>query len=119
MDRFAPLHSRSPPGSRAPSMQETSLQTPPMWTRGFSPSWSENFPSVNLGRPLQRVLQFLQRKVLAARNLEDWRLAAGAEFTGVGNLCRDIVRDHDRAVAVGMDQIVRFHGHAGHAHLAA
>src|SRR6185369_779620 len=55
---------------------------------------------VYFGRALQRVFQFLQRKVLGPRDIQDRRLAAGAEFAGVGNLSRDIVGDDDRAVRV-------------------
>src|SRR5689334_4426360 len=68
---------------------------------------------------LQRFLQFLERKILGPRDLENRRLPAGAEFAGIGNLRRDIVRDDDRAVRVGMDQVVGFHGHAGDTNLAA
>src|SRR5438445_12009980 len=39
---------------------------------------------------LQRLFQLLQRKVLGSRDLQDRRLAAAAEFAGVGNFCRDI-----------------------------
>src|SRR5215470_10217459 len=74
---------------------------------------------VNLRRALQRLLQFFQREILAARDLEDRRLAAAAELAGLGQFWGELIGDHDRAVAVGMDQIVGFHGHAGDADLAA
>ena len=38
---------------------------------------------------------------------------------GFRNLRRDIVRDHDGAVLVGMDEVVGVHRHAGDAHFAA
>src|SRR5215470_15762311 len=75
--------------------------------------------SVNLRRALQRLFQLLEREVLAARDLQDWGLAAAAEFGGVGQLGSEIMRDHDRAVTVGVDQIVGAYGHAGDTHLAA
>src|SRR5437764_191948 len=47
---------------------------------------------------LQRLFQLLKRKVLGSRDFQNRRLAARAEFAGVGNFCRDIGRDHDRAM---------------------
>src|SRR5215471_15439661 len=70
-------------------------------------------------RTLQRVFQLLQRKVLAARDLQDRRFAAAAEFAGVGNFRRNIGRDHDGAMLIGVDQVVGLHRHAGNPHLAA
>src|SRR4051812_16045953 len=113
MDRFAPARHLSPPELPAPIMRKLSSRAP-LWTRGFSPSWSVNF-----SRTLQRLFQFLERKILGSRDLQDRRLATGAELAGFGNLCCDLNGNHDRAVAVGVNEIVGAHGHAGNANLAA
>src|SRR3954452_4750557 len=74
---------------------------------------------VDLGRTLQRLFELLEREVRAARDLQDRRFAPAAEFGGFRNLRRDIGRDHDGAVLVGMDEIIGMHRHAGNAHFAA
>src|SRR5215475_1692816 len=85
-----------------------------------SPDVGAIFPRlVYFSGALQRLFQLLQRKVLASRDLQDRRLATAAKLAGIGQLCRDVIGNDDRAVLVGMDEIVGFHGHAGDAHLAA
>src|SRR6185369_1398909 len=74
---------------------------------------------VDLGRTLQRLFEFLEREVRAARDLQDRRFAPAAEFGGFRNLRRDVCRDHDGAVLVGVDEVVGMHRHAGDAHFAA
>src|SRR4051812_11995195 len=69
------------------------------------------YSSVNLRRLLQRGLQLFEREFLAAGDLQDRGLAAGAEFASVRNFRCNIVRDHDRTVAVGVNQIVGANGH--------
>ena len=64
------------------------------------------FLSVDLRRALQRRFQFFERKIRAARDLEDRCLTAAAELCGVRNLCRDFDRNHDRAMLVGMDRAI-------------
>src|ERR1700722_15494154 len=86
------------------------FMTEPVPTTGSAPT------SVNLRRLLQRVLQLLQREVLGARDLQDRRLAATAQIASVGQLGGELIGDHDGAVAVGMDEIVRLHRHAGDPH---
>src|ERR1700716_3735910 len=75
--------------------------------------------SMNFGGALQRLFQLLQRKILAAGDVENRRLAAGAEFAGIRHLGSDIVRNHDRAVAVGVNEIIGSYRHAGDANFAA
>src|SRR5882672_7809155 len=75
--------------------------------------------SMNFGRAPQCLFQLLQRKILAAGDLENRRLAAGAEFAGIRHLRGDIVRDHDRAMAVGVNEIIGAYRHAGDANFAA
>src|SRR6266404_6810815 len=76
-------------------------------------------PSVNFGRPLQRVLQLLKAEILAARDVEDRRLAATAEFGSIRNFRGKVVWNNDRPMLIGMNEIVRAHRHPGDAHLAA
>src|SRR5258708_325203 len=75
--------------------------------------------SVNLGRTLQCLFQLFEREVLAASDLEDGGLAAAAEFGGLRDLGGDIDWNHDRAVAVGVNEIVGANCHSGNAHFAA
>src|ERR1700712_1524985 len=75
--------------------------------------------SVNFGRALQRLFQLFQRKILAAGDLENRCLAACAELAGIRYLGGDIVRDHDGTVAIGVNEVVGAHGHAGNANLSA
>src|SRR5262245_65151540 len=82
-----------------------------------SPMCARFLRLVNFSRALQRLFQLFQRKVLAARDLQNRRLATAAELAGVGQFCGDVIGNDDRAMLVGMDQIVGFHGHAGNAHL--
>src|SRR5262245_22340211 len=84
-----------------------------------SPIYAQFLRSVYFSGALQRFLQFLERKIFAARDLQDRRLAAAAQFAGVGQLCRKVVGNDDGAMLVGMDQVIGLHGHAGDAHLAA
>src|SRR3979490_2185724 len=77
------------------------------------------FSSVDFSGALQRLFQFFEREVGAARDIQDRRLATAAEFGSVRNLGGDIDRYHDRAVLVGVNQIVGMHGHAGNADFAA
>src|SRR5580692_7596958 len=44
-----------------------------------------NPSSVNFGRPLERLFQSIEAEVLAARDVQDRRFAAAAEFGGVRN----------------------------------
>ena len=60
---------------------------------------------MDLGRALQGVLQLLQREFLGAGDLKDRRLAAGAELTRLGQFRRHIDRDHDRAMAIGVEKV--------------
>jgi len=69
--------------------------------------------SMNFRGALQRLFESFERKILGALRSPDRRLATGAEFAGLGNFCGDIDRDHDRAVLIGVDQVVGAHGHAG------
>src|SRR3954469_22205138 len=71
--------------------------------------------SVNFGGALQRLFQLFQRKILAAGDLENGRLAACAEFAAIRYLGGDIVRDHDRTVTIGVNEIVGTHRHSGDA----
>src|ERR1700716_2456949 len=90
---------------------------PPAHSRAFA--WSSPWIGggvrlrylVNLSRLLQRRFELFERKVRAARDLQDRRLAAAAEFGGVGNLRGNVDRDDDRAMLVGMDQIVGANRH--------
>src|ERR1700754_1293562 len=75
--------------------------------------------SVNFGGALQRLFQLLQRKILAAGDLENRCLAARAELAGIRYLGGDIVRDHDGPVTIGVNEVVGAHGHAGNANLGA
>src|SRR3569623_848202 len=71
--------------------------------------WIRSASSMNLRRALQRGLELLEREVGAAGNLEDRHLAAAAELGGIGKFRGDVDRDHDRTMAVGMDEVVGLH----------
>src|SRR6059058_4781417 len=81
-------------------------------------SIATHLSSVNLGRALERLLQPLERKILCSGDFKDRRLAPAAQFGGIRQLGRNIGRNDDGTVTVGMNEIVRSDGHAGNAHLA-
>src|ERR1700733_13799075 len=74
--------------------------------------------SVNFGGALQRLFELFQRKILAARDLENGSLAARTELAGIRHLGGDIVRDYDGTVTIGVNEIVGAHGHAGNANFS-
>src|SRR5437660_6817549 len=74
---------------------------------------------MNLGRSSESLLQFLQRKRGAAGDLENGRLASTAELGGIGYLRSDIKRNHNCAVAVGMNQVAGANQHAGDPNFSA
>src|SRR5467141_4168435 len=74
---------------------------------------------VNFSRTLQRLFQLFKRKILAAGDLKDWRLAAAAQLGRIRHLRGDIERNHHGAVTIGMNEIAGAHRHSGHANFAA
>src|ERR1044072_9264310 len=74
-------------------------------------------PSMNFRRAGQRFLQLLQGERFTACDFEDRGLAAAAEFGGVGQLRSDIDWNNDRAVTIGVNEIVETHRHSGTANL--
>src|SRR6266516_4126230 len=59
-----------------------------------SPSFVETPTSVDFGGTFQRIFQFLEREVRAARDFEDRRLAPATELCRVRNLGGNVDRDH-------------------------
>ena len=70
------------------------------------------------GTPFSRRLQLLEAEIFASCDFKDRRLAATAQFGGLGNFRRNVGRDHNRAVLVGMNEIIRAHRHPGDANFA-
>src|SRR5438105_3163640 len=70
--------------------------------------------SVDFRRAGQCFLQLLQRKRLAACDLEDRRFAAAAKVCGIGQFRGHLERNDDGAMAVGVNEIAGFHHHPRH-----
>src|SRR5206468_1095822 len=89
---------------RRTKAEETSL-APPAWWPGQAGPRQQERRSVDLLRLRDRALELLDREARAPRHAQDGGLAARQQLDRGRELGCRLVRDDDRAVAVGVDQV--------------